>query len=568
MPRPQSLLIVLDVQGVVDPGELQAVLEHEPREVLRLSDFGAPPYSRDSAPAWSLYGAAVEKLTSRVQELERNAGRTLDIYVGGRAPLPLFAHLGFTLQRFGGVQTIVHFDGDRWKLFPLSSPASDARFFTHLAGLEGTKRASGRAALFVDIGGREPAVDAVREVIEDAGDRLADVIEVRTVGPVVVNPENAAILASDLVRELPRIPSVYPNSSGLVLFIAGPTVLAFAIGRALTKSVFPNVWLTNGAPPRYEFVYELPYARTREPRPVPDSESDRAARTDIRNVLVASIEEFKAEIIAADLCLNDADIANRLVERMRALTDVDTDNNEFRLSITEQRLAFGRHLLDGLRIATPDTLKVFARLLVLHELWHVDQEILSSNYQEIGRAGVVLERLDYNADIFAIRTLFELSLRLEPTTDTQELRTRLGRLLDAVLFGVEAFDRAIDPARVDPLAERRLRRYLIWHLQIARARTIRNVEDARQLLESDVAVELAPLRGHLDERFDKIVTKATPATEVFVVVNGRLAREPKRPGFDPEPVVNAICTFNRSLVEEIMTNLVDSHRSVLAQWVR
>jgi hypothetical protein len=38
---------------------------------------------------------------------------------------------------------------------------------------------------------------------------------------------------------------------------------------------------------------------------------------------------------------------------------------------------------------------------------------------------------------------------------------------------MQAFDRAEHGSRIGRLAERRLRRYLIWHLQLARARTIR-----------------------------------------------------------------------------------------------
>ncbi|HET7539673.1 MAG TPA: hypothetical protein VFK05_07370 [Polyangiaceae bacterium] len=569
MPKPQSLLIVLDVQGVVDVNELKALLDQEPRDVLCLSHFGALPYSRESAPAWSLYGAAVEKLTSRIRQIEAELGRSLDIYVGGRAPLPIFAHLGFSLQRFSGAHTVIQFDGNAWKLFPLSSPsvADAAPFFTRVTGLEGTKLASGRTAVFVDVGGRDPAINAFRDLIEGMDERIADVVELRTIRPSAVTPENACVLASDLVRELPRIPSAYPYSSGLVLFIAGPTVLAFAVGRALTTSVFPSVWLVNGAPPRFEFAYGLPYFRAREPQQVPDDESDQIARAAVRAALIASIDALKVELNVSDLPIESSAVASRLVNRLQALTYEDSTSNEFRLSITEQKLAFGRHLLEGLRIAPPELLHEFARLLVLHELWHVDQEILSSNYQEIGRAGVVLERLDYSADIFAIRSLFALTMRLDPAIDTGELRARLGRLLGAVLFGVEAFDRAVDPARIDPLAERRLRRYLVWHLQIVRARTIKTADDVFALLTSDVTVELAPLRGHLDERFDKIVTGATSSTEVFAVVNGRLARQSRRPGFDPEPVVDAIRSFNGALVELIMTNLVDSHRGVLVPWV-
>lgn len=568
LPRPQSLLIVLDVQGTVDPDELKALLDQEPREILRLSEFGAPPYSTDSVP-WPLYGNAIEKLTERVREIEREVGRACEIYLGGRAPLALFVHLGFNLQRFGGAQTVIHFDRGAWKLFPVSSPpAQDAsRFFTQVVGLEGTKRASGRTAVFIDVGGREPAIDAIQKMIEGTGERIADVVELHSEGAADITPENAAVVADNLVRELTRLPSVFPYSTGPAFFIAGPTVLAFTVGRSLTTSIFPSVWLTHGAPPNYEFVYQLPYASIRAPRALTDDESDREARARVRSDLIASIEQLKSEITVDDLKIENTEIALRLVTRLRALAYEDDEGGEFQLSIAEQRLSFGGHLLEGLRIATPEILKTFARLLVIHELWHVDQEILSSNFQEIGRAGLVLERLDYTADIFAVRTLFEISERLNPTTEVDELRTRLGHLINSVIFGIEAFDRATNPVRIDPLAERRLRRYLIWQLQLARAKTIRTTHDARRLLSSDVAVELAPVSGHLDTRFDKIVDRATSGTEVFVVVDGRLARQPKRPGFDPEPIVEAVRSFNRPFLEEIMTNLVDSHHRVVAPWV-
>lgn len=82
--------------------------------------------------------------------------------------------------------------------------------------------------------------------------------------------------------------------------------------------------------------------------------------------------------------------------------------------------------------------------------------------------------------------------------------------IDAALSGIEAFDRAEQGDHLGRLYERRLRRYLIWHLQRARALSLQNVEQAWQMLEKRLIVELAPLDGYLDERFDKLVQSPSP----------------------------------------------------------
>ena len=60
------------------------------------------------------------------------------------------------------------------------------------------------------------------------------------------------------------------------------------------------------------------------------------------------------------------------------------------------------------------------------------------------------------------------------------------------------------------LADRRLRRYLTWHLQRVRGETLTSAADFPVLLAPAVIVELAPISARLDRRFDRQVIGATP----------------------------------------------------------
>lgn len=116
---------------------------------------------------------------------------------------------------------------------------------------------------------------------------------------------------------------------------------------------------------------------------------------------------------------------------------------------------------------------------------------------------------------------------------------------------------------------RRLRRYLIWHLQLARAKTILTVGDVLRLVEDRVIAELAPLEGRLDdERGDKLVLQTRPLTELVVVVRTRLARIQRSMSFDPARLVEAVRSFDRKTVHEMMCTVRDLHADLLLPWRR
>ena len=127
-----QILIVVDIQGAVDAGELEALLpdrRDERRVFLLRRDSDAPAVVRRGTEAqpldWLRLGRAVEVVARKVREASE--GCTLDLYVGGQGPLPIFTHLGQAISKFTGAQTVIarRRPGAPLELFPLTG-AGDA----------------------------------------------------------------------------------------------------------------------------------------------------------------------------------------------------------------------------------------------------------------------------------------------------------------------------------------------------------------------------------------------------------------------------------------------------------
>ena len=86
------------------------------------------------------------------------------------------------------------------------------------------------------------------------------------------------------------------------------------------------------------------------------------------------------------------------------------------------------------------------------------------------------------------------------------------------------------------------------------------------LLAPSLTVELAPVRARLDHRFDRQVVAATPSTERFAAIHGRLIRRSKQPGFDPGALVAAVRIYDSDAIRSTMRHVVGESRSLLAPW--
>lgn len=566
-----QVLIVVDLEGTFGEGELTSVLPHErdDRRVFALTAHGAPRIERQGPDAQPIDWLAIGHAVEEVARLTRAAaeGHELHLYVGGQGPLPVFAHLGYSISKFTGRQSIIaRKQGGGWDVLPLATGDVTPDVFTGAALPSRQSPSTGQIAVYVDTAARAARIDALRAAVDLTGDRLGDVVELRTEHPLTVTTDNAGSVAAELVTALGRVPGFFPHAAGMSLFIAGPTALAFAVGRAVNPTIVATVQLFNFVGGQYAHVYGLPFADDR-PKPLPQDEEAIADRGRVRDVLLSAINELKNEVAADDLTSpllpgeHEAFLRN-----LAALTYVESDADEFSLSIAGGTFSFGAGLLEALRGAELATQQRFAKLLMLHELFHEHQNVRSTNYYEVGRAGVVLESVDYVADVFALRVMTRSVFRRSPPTSPETTRAMATEWFDAATFGIHAFDQLEHGARIQRLADRRLRRYLTWHLQRVRVEAVDTPADVETVLAATVTAELAPVEARVDRRSDRQVVAATPRTEFFAAVGGRLVRHAKRPGFDPADLVEAVRGFNQVAIQRLMRFVVEENKPVLIPW--
>ncbi|HWO26209.1 MAG TPA: hypothetical protein VNO30_46095 [Kofleriaceae bacterium] len=180
----------------------------------------------------------------------------------------------------------------------------------------------------------------------------------------------------------------------------------------------------------------------------------------------------------------------------------------------------------------------------------------------------MLKAIDFAADVFALRVALSGALRRlgASTSSPDAVPHEVTRWLDAGLYGIQAFDRWQHGPRIDELADRRLRRYLTWHLQRVRGETVTSTADVPVLLDPAVTVELAPVSARIDRRFDRQVIATTSQTELFASVGGRLIRHPKRPDFDPGALVEAVRVYDAAAIQSAMRYVLGENRPTLAPW--
>lgn len=563
-------LIIVDVEGAVTEDELVQLLpdRRDDRLVLSLAAHGAPKIMRRGPEAqpidWLAIGRAVEAIVKKIRDT--CSGKVLQVFVGGQGPLPIFTHIGYAISKFTGEQFVI---GRRpsasWEVLPLTRTTDGSDMFAATVLPAHPSHSTGRVAVYIDTAARPANVTAITSCIEAAGDRVADIVEVRTSEALTIDPSNTGQLAEELSTRLARIPAMYPHSSGISIFVAGPTVLAFCTGRAINPSIVSGASLTNYNAGSYDAVYELPFKNETTPG-VPMDEASVAARNELRQVLASAISELNGELSEEDIPLASPE-RQTFLARLSALRLDATQSREFSLSIAQGRYALGDGLVEALRNGERDVQRRFAKLLFVHELFHEHQGVRSTNYFDVGRAGVVLEAVDFAADMFALRVLVRAELRAAAPRGEDGARRILCEWVDAIIYGIQAFDLLNGP-RIEPLADRRLRRYLTWHLQRARAETVDTKEDAEAMLESTLTAELAPVAALLDQRGDRVVRAPLPTTEFFAAVDGRLVRHSKRPGFEPSELIEAVRGFNTPAIQKVMRFVIEEDKPKLIPWRR
>lgn len=588
-PEPTQIILLLDVDADVDT---QAVLAHVPpirraRHELKLTllgyeraDSGTPRNGLD----WSRLLEATHRMAREIQELRPGDGTPVEIYVAGFAPLSVFFALGIVLDTRTTKVTAINLRRNEamWDVLPLL-PVAGPTFFTTTTNVDpnSPSDASGRVGLYVSMRGSSLSSDAVRAAAEcDGTDRLAGIVTIAAPGSALLDAGTIGPCMRELTDIFSAMPSAWPARSGLTVLLAGPAPLALVAGLCLNRNQYLGgtaaIDLTEYVAGSYQVVGRLPLPASFDPV-VPEDAESLAARHRVFDAMKAGVLALKASLQPEHMRV-PVGFGQRKEERdsiaetvLRKLREVSIDDEprgqDFWLSTMKGRMSFGHGLLHALVGVDEPVLRTLGQLFALHEIMHDPQGITSNTYRGIGRAGVVLEDLDFWADAFAISVAFEERLAEAGEVTQEACRRVMLDLIDAHIEAMRAFDRMEQGDVLRILQERRLRRYLMWYLQRARAETVRSLDDVRQLLDKRVFVEIAPLKGRLDERNDKVVTSALSEAELFVTVGGYLVRVQSGPGFAPSSLVESVRTFNEQKVHEGMDRVVDQHRAVLAPWV-
>lgn len=575
--KPVQVLFLLDIISD-NPVTLEDIERHLPderseRHVLSLTQFGARRALRGLGIDFPGCADALARMVVEARRKLDGESRQVRYYVAGRAPLPVFAHLGMELSAWADVTLVNQRKDLSWDVLSLKGkPAAGSEpFFKVIKGvdLDEPSEADGRVAIFISTG-HTPQRAEVHAFLRAHNSPIAGIIEV-SAGQntlAMLDEGNAAQAMSELTQIFEKLPNDYPRRKGIALFIAGPATLAYMVGRAINVHPIQDVWVPNFEGSVYRFAASLPWKSRSQPQ-VSSGPEDELGRKRMLDVILERIQALQKSLKVEDLPpILGKEEARKFLARLSSIQfSKEPQGSDFELNTIEGTMVFGKGLLEALRPLSEADLGRVGQSLFLHELLHFDQNLHAATHAGIGRAGFALEEVDYWADAMAVATLSSWEIRRSGEEGKEKTRSILVAAVDAVLTGIEAFDRFEQGPRMDRLPERRLRRYLIWHMQRARALTTSRPEDIRDLLGKRLIVELAPLRGHLDERFDKIVDAPQDEAELFLVLDGRLLRS-RHVVHSPTAILAAIRSFDRKLLGEAMRSIREQHLGALVPWAR
>lgn len=587
---PDQMVCLLPVDGTLAQDELLPLLppEHRRREWFTLSNFFPPDVRRQSEPSatvdWTGLGQALAAMVSAAQA-KLDPERTTEYHIASRAPLSIAALLGYTLQGFTARHVFHNRSrSEEWQTFRLgqrssaagSTASKPAEFFTkrpnattESPSIESSRvsEASGWVALCISLLGpvdRAPVRAALK-------DELADIVELSVGAPALLTPENVASAVEEIRSAISMIKARYPQAKGVALFYAGPSPLAFFTGRDLNPKAVPHgatrLYDYRATNKSYELAYELPLAQLGAPH-IGQTDGDRLARRRVFDTIRAELDEFHRTFRQEDLPgpKSRADALSMHIKNLHLPRG--PAEGETRLTLLSDQLELGDGLLEALRSLSESDQKQVGLLFLLHEVLHFEQNLVNGNYRRVGQAAVALGQLDLTADVFSLEAAVRWSVHRGGPQALEGIANITEGFLKSYLRGVEAFDRLEQGDMLRRLSERRLRRYLTWYIQRERSKSIRTLDDLQALCQTQLVAELAPLKGFLDNQYEKMVDGTLPTTRLIIACDSDLLLIEQSPNFNAASLLDAVRHFRHDDVQPLMRHVVEpkERRSVLCPW--
>lgn len=254
----ETLVLLLDLaENPIDEATVFAQLPEGVTQpiVLRLTDFGVARYGTGTSDDWLPVLSAIDRMLEAARAQERRG--PCQYWISGRAGLPAFFYLGHRLGKFTPV-TLVHSRGisivDVLPLDLLSPPVEVSRpYFTRSPRPTRPQRSQTWLGLVVS-----SVIRIRREQIEELmigrGMAPAAITEAQAIDPL--DERNVMAASIELEECMAGLSAWYPQHEGLAVFIAGPTTLAFLVGRAIHSLVFPRVQVFQYRGESYTLAYD------------------------------------------------------------------------------------------------------------------------------------------------------------------------------------------------------------------------------------------------------------------------------------------------------------------------
>lgn len=400
-------------------------------------------------------------------------------------------------------------------------------------------------------------------------------------------PDPDALMAEEDLEEVARafekaldeVRERLPGAGCVHVFAAVPVGLAFRMGAAVSSTKHPRVQTyqyVQRAEPRYQpaLVLQDRLERTRSL-----GETERAEAQALRALWQEELDALRGyaarvgqrpdkkaawfgRILPKEMRGAEAFVGPW--QQLRSLHEIGLDSMkvgqqasdlaEFRYDPDRRTWEFGDGLLAAIaaRMPTPEARRQAGRLFLLHEGLHdACQRLTTATSGDIGRFPKLLEKVDYQADAWAM--LHDWGLCQERSlTSPIDLRAHLLTAIDAALGSFWSFDDTGDELR--EMQVRRVHRYLLWCWQRLRIERAKSPADVTSVLADRPFIELAgpPVVTHDERVFFDLAPGRASDPEIAVLWGCAVQRFGSGRG---TPVADLLDGFRTRRSERVLTVL-------------
>lgn len=274
--RMQHVLLHLDLatNNPIPVAQVRAALPPDvDLPTYRMTEFGAEQTETGSLErGWHHWAHALERMLAQVRSDLGSCDRPLHYHVTGRAGHPIAAYAGLALS--GAADVTVHNARRKTRNFdsfdliePTGRPPQP--FFT-VNAVEPNKFApTGMLAVFVGVGQPCPR-DAIADFFRRQNAPFAGLAELNTFADDLVHLDatNAPAALADISIRLKALHQEFPQSKGLVLFLACPFSLTVALGWAINpRAGKRTIWIPTYQDGAYQWGLHYPRDAPRNNKP-------------------------------------------------------------------------------------------------------------------------------------------------------------------------------------------------------------------------------------------------------------------------------------------------------------